>query len=31
MQQYNVTTDIPQEPGDEKFPNPLTNCSVCHY
>jgi hypothetical protein len=31
MKQYNVKTDIPQERGHEKFPNPLTNCSVCHY
>jgi Class III cytochrome C family len=31
MQLYGVTTDIPREPGHEKFPNPLTNCSVCHY
>jgi hypothetical protein len=32
MQLYNVKTDIPrEEPGHEKFPNPLTNCSVCHY
>ena len=31
MEEYHVKTNIPQEPGHEKFPNPLTNCSVCHY
>ncbi len=31
MKQYHVKADIPQEPGHEKFPNPLTNCSTCHY
>ena len=31
MKKYNVRTDIPREPGHEKFPNPLTNCSTCHY
>jgi Cytochrome c7 and related cytochrome c len=31
MQLYGVRTDIPREHGDEKFPNPLTNCSTCHY
>jgi hypothetical protein len=31
MREYGVRADIPQEPGHEKFPNPLTNCSVCHY
>jgi hypothetical protein len=32
MEEYHVRTDIPKEPGfEEKFPNPLTNCSTCHY
>src|SRR5215212_11633782 len=31
MEKYHVRTDIPREPGHEKFPNPLTNCSTCHY
>jgi hypothetical protein len=31
MEEYHVRTDIPQVEGHEKFPNPLTNCSVCHY
>ena len=33
MRQYGVTIDVNQEtdPHEERFPNPLTNCSVCHY
>jgi hypothetical protein len=31
MQKYNVRTVIPHAPGHEKHPNPLTNCSTCHY
>jgi hypothetical protein len=31
MQKYHVKTTIEQPPGHEKSPNPLTNCSTCHY
>jgi hypothetical protein len=31
MAEYHVRTDIKSEPGFEKQPNPITNCSTCHY
>lgn len=31
MEKYHVKTQIEQPPGHEKSPNPLTNCSTCHY
>jgi hypothetical protein len=31
MEKYNVKTTVEQPPGHEKSPNPLTNCSTCHY
>ncbi len=31
MKKYNVQTELPTDQGFHEFPNPLTNCSVCHY
>jgi len=31
MEKYHVKTTVEQPPGHEKSPNPLTNCSTCHY
>jgi hypothetical protein len=31
MKQYHVRTNIEQREGFEKHPNPITNCSTCHY